>query len=306
MADSGNRVGWKHDSERGNRHARGYDSAWERARKAKLTSQNGLCQRCLRAGRRTPATEVHHVRGFGGLDDPKRLDPANLDAVCENCHLGMTAPNTDNANLPAKLELRRHFLRKYHADRPPEVLDCCQGEAVIWNKLRDEFEVATYWGVDLKPKKGRLKIDSVRILQQPGWPQNVVDIDTYGSPWKHWEALLPNLSRPTTVFLTIAQIMAAGGFQQYPRAAIKAIGISEEIRAKAPATLLAKVGQMAVSYCLTRTCDFGIIIVEAVEAVSAGNARYIGVRLEPGKTNGQGCNPDRSEQTIPDKEESNV
>jgi hypothetical protein len=218
----------------------------------------------------------------------------------------MTATKTDNANLPAKLALRRHFLQKYHADQPPDVLDCCQGEAVIWDHLRREFEPATYWGVDLKPKKGRLKIDSVRILQQPGWPQNVVDIDTYGSPWKHWEALLPNLSRPTTVFLTVAQMLMVGGFQGKgsPEAA-RAIGLGP-LTQKCPNVLLAKVTRLAVSYCLTRTCDYGIILVEAVEAISAGNARYIGVRLEPGKTNGQGCDPDRSEQAQPTKEAEHV
>ena len=32
---------------------------------------------------------------------------------------------------------------------------------------------------------------------------------------------------------------------------------------------------------LNRCCEYDILAVEAVEAVSSGNARYIGVRLEP-------------------------
>lgn len=103
---------------------------------------------------------------------------------------------TDNTNLPAKLDLRRRFLRKYHAEDPANVLDCCQGDGVIWKTLRREFTIAGYWGVDTKRKPGRLRLDSSRILAQAGWLQNVVDIDTYGSPWRHWLAMLPNVKRP--------------------------------------------------------------------------------------------------------------
>ncbi|HZU48538.1 MAG TPA: hypothetical protein VFA16_15010, partial [Mycobacterium sp.] len=96
----------------------------------------------------------------------------------------MAQTKTDNGNLEAKLGLRRHFLRRYHMENKPMVLDCCQGDGIIWRKLRQEFE-CDYWGVDVKPKRGRLSIDSVRILAQPGWPHDVLDIDTYGSPWRH-------------------------------------------------------------------------------------------------------------------------
>lgn len=114
----------------------------------------------------------------------------------------MPSNKTDNHNPAAKLALRRYFLRKYHAGERFSVLDCCQGSGLLWGELRREFSDCDYWGVDLKPKSGRLKIDSVRILAQPGWTQNVIDIDTYGSPFKHWAAMLPNVTRPLTVFLT--------------------------------------------------------------------------------------------------------
>lgn len=107
---------------------------------------------------------------------------------------------TDNKDPAAKLELRRHFLRTYHARGPVHVLDCCQATGFLWRTLRAEFAVTSYWGLDLKPKKGRLQLDSVRVLQQRGWNQNVVDVDTYGSPWKHWAALLPNITQPKMHF----------------------------------------------------------------------------------------------------------
>lgn len=53
---------------------------------------------------------------------------------------------TDNSNLGAKLDLRRYFLRKYHGEEPAHVLDCCQGDGVIWARLRQEFPLASYWG----------------------------------------------------------------------------------------------------------------------------------------------------------------
>lgn len=43
------------------------------------------------------------------------------------------------------------------------------------------------------------------MLTQPGWQADILDLDTYGSPWKHYNAMLPNLSGPLTVFLTIGQ-----------------------------------------------------------------------------------------------------
>jgi hypothetical protein len=136
----------------------------------------------------------------------------------------MNKTKTDNHNATAKLELRRYFLRKLvEADEPINVLDCFQGEGVLWNKLRSEFPVAGYWGVDVKPKKGRLKIDSARILEQPGWTQNVVDLDAYGSPWQHFLNLISTCRHSVTVFLTIGMVKIGGG--NCGKAALQIAGI---------------------------------------------------------------------------------
>lgn len=185
---------------------------------------------------------------------------------------------TDNHNPKAKLDLRRYFLRKYHAGTPIDVMDCCQGSGLLWNKLQEEFPVTSYWGMDLKPKKGRLKLDSSRVLEQPGWTQNVIDIDTYGSPWKHWLALLPNVARPTTVFLTIGRIIVMGG-SPASRQELDACGANFK-RLALPQSFGPVIAENAISYLLSSTCDNDIITTEAVEAVSNGNARYIGLRLE--------------------------
>lgn len=188
---------------------------------------------------------------------------------------------TDNHNPAAKLALRRHFLGKYHGDGAASVLDCCQGGGLIWGVLRREFIVPNYWGIDLKPKKGRLKLDSVRVLQQPGWSQNIIDIDTYGSPWKHWLAMLPNIVRPTTVFLTLGQLQT-GTVGSVGDAAIKAAGLTFPTL-KLPQAFHVKLRDTFPSFALGQASLFGIMIIEALEAVSNGNARYFGLRLEPGK-----------------------
>ncbi len=185
---------------------------------------------------------------------------------------------TDNHDLAAKLELRRYFLRKYHAAGLIDVLDCCQGSGLLWGALRKEFSVTSYWGLDLKPKKGRLKLDSIRVLSQSGWPQNVVDVDTYGTPWKHWNALLPNLSRPTSVFLTWGMVRMHGG-----TALLKEIRQVLELgKMKLPPAFSMTLNKIGSQYLLGRgaeTCK----IMEAMEAVSDGNARYLGLHLVPRK-----------------------
>lgn len=205
---------------------------------------------------------------------------------------------TDNHNPRAKIDLRRYFLRKYHADAPMRVLDCCQGAGLLWRTLREEFEVTSYWGLDLKPKKGRLKLDSVRVLAQRGWDQNVIDVDAYGSPWSHWQAMLPNLLGPTTVFLTRGS-HSTEPLNQYER---DAIGLT--IRLDIPRAFYPKIqlADFAITCCVS-SCYDGIILVEAVEAVSDGNARYIGVRLEREQP---GANPAAAKRPEPLKEVQHV
>lgn len=203
------------------------------------------------------------------------------------------AKKTDNHNPAVKLRLRQYFLSKYHADGSAKVLDCCQAGGVMWTTLRRTHPVASYWGVDMKPKKGRLQIDSVRILQQPGLSQNVIDIDTYGSPWKHWVAMLPNLWQPTTVFLTIGSTMFKGATDA---AVLKMLGC--EFRGcKLPNAFLGKLDAIGVDYALSAGSGF-CKIIEAVESVSTGNARYIGVHLVPKKDGQQVATADRQTQSV--------
>ena len=186
---------------------------------------------------------------------------------------------TDNGHLFAKLDLRRYFLRKYHADGAARVMDCCAGSGRLWNTLRREFVVSSYWAMDVKPKPGRLKIDSSRVLAQSGWAENVIDVDTYGSPWKHWEGIAANIAHPVTVFLTIGQLTTGtvGSLGHLP---LEYMGLKKFARTL-PAGFHVKLRSHVVRYAMKRATDNGVRIVEAIEAEAVGNARYIGVRLEP-------------------------
>ena len=80
--------GWKPDSIRGTRQARGYGAEWERTRKRILERDEGRCQPCLKADRTTLGTQVDHItpKAQGGTD----LD-GNLQTICEACHRAKTA-----------------------------------------------------------------------------------------------------------------------------------------------------------------------------------------------------------------------
>lgn len=76
------------DRNRGNRHERGYGTAWERLRKTILDRDGGLCQVCKAAGHITLANAVDHItpKAHGGTDDP-----SNLQSICLPCHGAKTA-----------------------------------------------------------------------------------------------------------------------------------------------------------------------------------------------------------------------
>ena len=62
---------------------RGYDRRWQKVRALKLR-MDPLCEGCKRAGRVTPANEVHHVVALA--DGGERLAMDNLESLCKPCH----------------------------------------------------------------------------------------------------------------------------------------------------------------------------------------------------------------------------
>ena len=188
---------------------------------------------------------------------------------------------TDNQFLSLKLFLRRYFLQKYHSTGPLHVFDACQGEGIIWKKLKSEFDLKSYWGVDRKPRSsGQIRIDSVKILAQPNWRFNIVDIDVYGSPWKHWSALLPNVSQPTTVFLTIGHMRKGGSSTDH--FSLASMGLTFP-SLQIPSSLGVKVViAYGLPYCLALADRYKLTIKETSEAFPPPRTlRYIGMHLRP-------------------------
>ena len=187
---------------------------------------------------------------------------------------------TDSSYFGSKLDLRRYFLRRYHAAKPPAVLDCCEGQGRLWTKLRAEFALASLVGIDTKRRPGRLRIDSARLLERPGWAFDVIDVDTYGSPFRHLLQIMRNMVDPVTVFLTWGIVRVGGGGNvQRDEAAIMGLAT---LRKHIPATLLVLAGgRLSLSSCFRVGAERGVRVTEAIEAFPNGRARYIGLRLEP-------------------------
>lgn len=184
---------------------------------------------------------------------------------------------TDNHNPAAKLELRRRFLRIYHADGKASVMDCFQGGAKLWGKLRSEFTLANYWGVDVKPRKGRLKLDSARILEQSGWTANVIDLDAYGSPWRHFQFVCENAPHSLTVFITIGMVRIGGG--NFDRSVLQMVGANFR-KIKMPNSLGVRLSEHALAHAVALAGSHGLQMTDIFEAFPQQNARYLGFRLE--------------------------
>lgn len=80
---------------------RGYDHAWRKLSESKRAN-DPLCEHCLRHGRTTPASEVHHIIPI--TTAPRlRLDYDNLMSVCHPCHKLL-----EGADAGAKLNQHNH------------------------------------------------------------------------------------------------------------------------------------------------------------------------------------------------------
>ena len=183
----------------------------------------------------------------------------------------------DNSNLASKLALRRYFLDKYHSKDSILVLDCCCGSRVIWDNLSQDYRVIEYLPLDVKRDTKSIHMDSVRFIRDLAWHHNIVDVDTYGSPWKHWLALIRKIHRPTSVFLTVFGHVCIG----VDRSSLtESLGLAP---LKVPIAILLKLAPMAINALLFSASKY-CTLTEVAE-IESGNAniRYLGVHLLPQK-----------------------
>lgn len=188
------------------------------------------------------------------------------------------AAKIDNHNPAAKLALRRQLLREALRASPSafrrqglSVCDCFSGSETLWGVLRLEFPVREYLALDVKPKRARLKLDSLRYLQNQKWEHDVIDLDAYGSPWRHYFEVLKR-RRPCVVFLTIGST----GMQIQQTEALSRLGITFKV----PGGLHASLAPMITERTLGAFHAYGLQLLSGWEASNpGGSARYIGLRL---------------------------
>lgn len=183
---------------------------------------------------------------------------------------------TDNRFLAPKLLLRKYFVEKYFGQNEAAVCDCCAGDKVVWGNLLCDFPKLNYVGFDVKHKRYAFRIDSARILDLP-CSFDVVDIDTYGEPWKHYFNMLKNNAKDfVVVFLTIGFIRAAGGGNSSLLARKIFFGAAAN---SIPRSYASDYIFKNANFLIAKAFDYQYDIIEAQEAFPEENARYIGVAL---------------------------
>lgn len=132
------------------------------------------------------------------------------------------------------------------------------------------------------------------MLAQVGFKAAVVDLDAYGSPMKHYVALLENMQSDVTVFVTMTTTITRWGKSKWAFGGMdsetkRILGLK---KLPIPPTLAAKANIFFGQNTLGIADRFGFNIGEAIEAQNIGNARYIGLRLLR-----NGSRPSASEST---------
>jgi hypothetical protein len=121
--------------------------------------------------------------------------------------------NATDKTLPIRLALRRAALDQWLKDVDLRVLDLGAGPGMIWETLSTERRVAVYCPVDKKPQfPGTLKYDVTPATLGALDPAryNVIDFDTFTSPWESWGWLALLIQWPTLVVLTDATTAKSG------------------------------------------------------------------------------------------------
>lgn len=96
LAPSTSPGGWKPDTQRGNRHQRGYGSVWDKTRERILDRDKHLCQVHLKRGDVVVGDEVDHITSKAearvlGWTTKQIEDDSNLQTLCNTCHKDKTA-----------------------------------------------------------------------------------------------------------------------------------------------------------------------------------------------------------------------
>lgn len=177
----------------------------------------------------------------------------------------------DNQFFQIKLNLRLEYIRRYGG---VTAFDCCQGSMRLWSEILKEYPNIKYFGVDKKPKPGRHKVDSSRILEIENLSWDIVDIDTYGDPWKHYINLCKNTSCDVTVFLTNGK--GAGKLSNVSNTVCDLLHIPENT----PQTLRLAAVDNNIDRVIHSCIRYGIIATDIIEVKPSDTVCYYAMRLK--------------------------
>lgn len=70
---------------RPSRSKEGYGRDWQKFREWYASEVPPICVKC---GAALPSRDMHldHIEPITGIDDPRRLDPTNVEWLCRSCH----------------------------------------------------------------------------------------------------------------------------------------------------------------------------------------------------------------------------
>lgn len=189
----------------------------------------------------------------------------------------MAQRRTDNANTPLKLSLRRELLRPLAARKPDfSVLDCCAGSGLLWHELKREFPAARVTPLDFKAAPGRLKIKSERFLEVNA-DFDVIDVDTWGSPWAHFKAILEAPKRERVVFLTYGYRTPRRGITQISAEETEWFGCSRDMARM----IFRSDPHWYCATLLAQALSAGYMAPEGFISAESLRALYFGLRLVP-------------------------
>lgn len=134
---------------------------------------------------------------------------------------------TDNRDLRLKLAIRRWTIAAAGLGPDLRVLDLCAGEGHIWQVLRKEYRLSSYTPCDRNPRMpGTIKGDAERLVESFDLSLfDVIDVDTWGSPWEIWLRLSGRVRQRTAILLTHGTRGVAGSGPAMSLIELDALGI---------------------------------------------------------------------------------
>lgn len=133
---------------------------------------------------------------------------------------------TDNAHFDLKVHVRKLAVAAcLPPGEEPRVLDCFAGENRLWSAIPHAY----YYGIDAAGK-GRAR--NVKAKNEKVIPSldlslfNVIDLDSYGVPFRQLDLILKNKTLPPSVLVIYTAIY--GAIASVCKEAVNAVGIDHD------------------------------------------------------------------------------